>query len=813
MKIEKIHINGFGKFKDKTIEFKDGFNLIYGENEAGKSTLHKFIEGMFFGFFKNYSKNKYYTPDYNKYLPWECDMYGGSVEFENDERKYRIERNLSRRSESFKLFDNITGEDLTNTLPYDPVIRQHSISSLIGLNKVLFNNTMSIKQLGTKTDDDFKKEISEALSNYEKGASGAVSVNKAIERLEMEKSKIGTKKQSRSDYGKAIIEVEKLEKKKELYEKIQKENRDKYVLRREKELKIRELEKRKEEILSDISDLDLVVEKDKYFKYKEIENENKDLMDRINELEKYKNVSDELYSHFLDLDTKNNVIKENINNINDKIDVLGEKKSVLDEYVSRAREKTKGKNYNKILLDMEALKDRMNAQKKLDEKYKRQKNENFEMSYNKSKNKNRVVNILLILGILMSLLLMVLSVTFEDKFLTYVYISSVVTAAVFLAKIFSIKGFKKLSDEFKNYNFELVRTENMIELNKIEIDKMLKSYDEKNADDLSVMLEEKSSYAKDIAYKQNQIDKYDIDIDDLRIEIESLRKKQVQFENKMSVILSNNSIESKDDFKNALAFQQEYVVDKNKYASNLKILSTILSKEDVERLEKKFATEDSYIDKDRSISSKNQMNFDLDSISDEINNLKNDISRIDGELNSTVGVDDICVIEEEINKYRRKIDLYEENLEALNKAIATINEISKNIHLSVAPSINEVVGGIVNKITKGKYSVVKVDEEMHVSILDLSTNKMIDVSGLSNGTIDQIYFALRLSVMDNLLVENNVPVILDDCFVQYDEERLYNALKVLVEQSLSRQIIAFTCHNREEQILSEIGVDYNKILL
>ena len=693
MKIEKIHINGFGKFKDKTIEFKDGFNLIYGENEAGKSTLHKFIEGMFFGFFKDYSKNKYYTPDYNKYLPWEFDVYGGSIEFENDEKKYRIERNFNRRAESFKLFDNVTGEDLTDTLPYDPVIRQHSLSSLIGLNKVLFNNTMSIKQLGTKTDDDFKKEISEALSNYEKGASGAVSVNKAIERLEMEKSKIGTKKQSRSDYGKAVIEVEKLEEKRELYKKIQNDNKDKYVLRREKELKIRELEKRKEEILSDISDLDLVVEKDKYFKYKEIEDENKSLMNRIKELEKYRNVSDDLYSHFLDLDTKNNVIRENIDNINHKIEVIEEKKNVLDEYVSKAKEKTKGKNYNKILLDMESLKDRMDAQKKLDEKYKRQKNESFEMSYNKSKNKNKAVSTLLIIGIIISIALMVLSVTFNDKFLTYVYIASGVTAAIFLAKMFSMGSFKKISEEFKNYNFELVRTENMIELNKIEIDKMLKAYDEKNADDLSVMLEEKSSYAKDIAYKQNQIDKYDIDIDDLRIEMESLRKKQVQLENKMSVILSQNSIESKDNFKNALAFKQEYVVNKNKYASNLKMLNTILSKEDVKRLEKKFAGENLYIDKDRSISSKNQMNFDLDSIGEEINNLTNDIARIDGELNSTVGMEDICVIEEEINKYKRKIDLYEENLEALNKAIDTINEISKNIHLSVAPSINEVVGG------------------------------------------------------------------------------------------------------------------------
>ena len=43
MKIKKIKINSYGKLKEKEINFKDGINLIYGQNEAGKSTLIKFI--------------------------------------------------------------------------------------------------------------------------------------------------------------------------------------------------------------------------------------------------------------------------------------------------------------------------------------------------------------------------------------------------------------------------------------------------------------------------------------------------------------------------------------------------------------------------------------------------------------------------------------------------------------------------------------------------------------------------------------------------------------------------------------------------
>jgi len=49
MNIKKIRIDAFGKFADKKIKFKKGINVIYGDNETGKSTIHKFIETMLFG--------------------------------------------------------------------------------------------------------------------------------------------------------------------------------------------------------------------------------------------------------------------------------------------------------------------------------------------------------------------------------------------------------------------------------------------------------------------------------------------------------------------------------------------------------------------------------------------------------------------------------------------------------------------------------------------------------------------------------------------------------------------------------------------
>ena len=70
MRLLDLHIDGFGKFHDRDIAFEDGINVVYGKNEAGKSTLHTFIRGMLFGIEKQRgraSKNDLYR----KYETWE----------------------------------------------------------------------------------------------------------------------------------------------------------------------------------------------------------------------------------------------------------------------------------------------------------------------------------------------------------------------------------------------------------------------------------------------------------------------------------------------------------------------------------------------------------------------------------------------------------------------------------------------------------------------------------------------------------------------------------------------------------------------
>ena len=77
MKINNLKINGFGKINDKNIDLVDGINVIYGPNEAGKSSILKFITSMLYGASK--TKNGKEISDFDKFKPWKTDEFSGKI--------------------------------------------------------------------------------------------------------------------------------------------------------------------------------------------------------------------------------------------------------------------------------------------------------------------------------------------------------------------------------------------------------------------------------------------------------------------------------------------------------------------------------------------------------------------------------------------------------------------------------------------------------------------------------------------------------------------------------------------------------------
>lgn len=106
MKLLSLHIDNFGKFSDYDLDFKEGLNQIIKENGWGKSTLTAFIKVMFYGF-DNSNKRDALENEKKHYKPWNNGLYGGSLTFESNNKKYTIYRTFQTkdRDDTFKLID------------------------------------------------------------------------------------------------------------------------------------------------------------------------------------------------------------------------------------------------------------------------------------------------------------------------------------------------------------------------------------------------------------------------------------------------------------------------------------------------------------------------------------------------------------------------------------------------------------------------------------------------------------------------------------------------------------------------------------
>ena len=252
MQIKSLYLAHFGRFHRKSVELKPGINIIYGENEAGKSTIHHFISAMLFGVERLRGKASK-KDEYSRFQPWEEGKnYEGSMEIRHNGQTYRLIRNFYREDEFFRIEHLETGKILN--LP------NQAIDGLVeGLNRSNFKNTLSISQLENVVDSSFGLSLQAYMANVQKTKNQAVDLGRTLDYLKKEKKSCQSLEQekrleqlqSQLDEGNAIgIERE------ELLEEIQKRRERLEAVREEiklhnqthKENRLREQKERMEAI-------------------------------------------------------------------------------------------------------------------------------------------------------------------------------------------------------------------------------------------------------------------------------------------------------------------------------------------------------------------------------------------------------------------------------------------------------------------------------------------------------------------------------------------------------------------------------------
>ena len=193
MKIKNLKINGFGKLKDKDINLEDGINVIYGENEAGKSTLLKFITSMFYGLSKN--KNGGTMPEVERYEPWNNEEFSGRISYELDNNEtYEVYREFRKKNP--KIFDKNL-EDVSKQFNIDKTKGNEFFYEQVGLEEEIFTSSIITKQAEVKLDEKMQNTLIQKISNIlgtgEDTTSYTTIVNKLKKKLNDEVGTSNTK--------------------------------------------------------------------------------------------------------------------------------------------------------------------------------------------------------------------------------------------------------------------------------------------------------------------------------------------------------------------------------------------------------------------------------------------------------------------------------------------------------------------------------------------------------------------------------------------------------------------------------------------
>ena len=179
MKINKLKINGFGNIKNKEIDLKNGINIIYGKNEAGKSTLLKFIYCTLYGASRN--KNGKDISDYEKYMPWDAGEYSGKMEYELDNReKYEVFREFSKKNP--KIY-NEKLEDISKTFNINKTKGIEFFYEQTKIDEELFKSTVLVEQGESRLDKSSQNILIQKITNLISTGADNISYKKAMDKI------------------------------------------------------------------------------------------------------------------------------------------------------------------------------------------------------------------------------------------------------------------------------------------------------------------------------------------------------------------------------------------------------------------------------------------------------------------------------------------------------------------------------------------------------------------------------------------------------------------------------------------------------
>ena len=197
-----------------------------------------------------------------------------------------------------------------------------------------------------------------------------------------------------------------------------------------------------------------------------------------------------------------------------------------------------------------------------------------------------------------------------------------------------------------------------------------------------------------------------------------------------------------------------------------------------------------------------QPTLSLEQAAQETGRLQVELERLDRALNQARGkqqaLGDPAILSARLEQVEKELERRRREYQAISIAMETLQQANAQLQQRFSPQLNRAAGALLKRLTGGKYHALSLDKELEASASGERDVLPHSALYLSKGTVDQIYLAVRLAVCD--LCFPDAPLVLDEALAAFDDVRAKRALELLQELAEQRQILLFSCHNRESQL-------------
>lgn len=774
MKIIEINIKCFGKLHDFSLKPNDGVNIIFGENESGKSTIMAFVKAMFYGLGTGEKRRQY--------EPWDGGRMSGSIEFEHDGRDYMLNRTFgaTKSGDKTSLFNKSTGEEVA--IPSD----KEPGAFILGINIKSFINTVFIGQSGAVIEGE-NHEILARLTNLASAGDEHISKGEIEKRLKKGASVLESKKSS------AILP------------ELRKQKHELLESRAEMQTQLRESDALRESItLSSERKVSLSKEKDFLAS----------AADRLNKQSELEEIDTLIAKH---------AQLEELQQKFDELDAVfsGDNSEQIEQFLVNAKELLEAEKSQEIVI--QSKKDQLAKLKKSAEgidkskmntakiinKYPQEIMSAFERYDSLMEEKNEIeialenqanekdesydpkMLVIVCAAVLIATLLL-------GSFAHWGFFIAGLMAIVILVSYMLVykKGVKVdgLTDDHINLNNV---NDDLRALN-AEMRPIFERLNVKSMEELDREYKDIERIQQQVLSIKSQRESVENEIAELNEELEDIRTK---LRESLAVY---HEAESNEEAFEIITRLDSLKNDHDKAAAELttvrEAFEFMLNGRDFESLEEygrelrgdiNLEVPDGFTPETVKARSA--------AITEQIEEITAQLIQQETELSlKPYSPQDMDALTDEIKNLNKRIEHYEFELEAIEEAKTALNEAFEEMQLDFGPMINYRAGRVLSGMTGEKYNSVFVSEKLVPSVAQAGSSDIRSCNSLSTGTYDQVYLSLRLALA-GVMADEQLPVLLDDAFAQFDDTRMQNALSFIKEDSKVGelgQVILFTCHKR-----------------